>query len=187
MRILRYSIPALILLVGALVPFRAPAQDDSDRQWQQHREAFHGTWVLGVPQSRARSTVDAAIERAVGPMNMLIRGIARPMLRDNKPVNQTISLRFSDENRTITVVFDNRHRYTTPLNQTRRGRDFEGDELRITQRFRGDDLEQVFQADQGTRWNVYSLESDGRMTVTATTQGDMMPQPMRFTLPYRRR
>ena len=37
MRILRYSIPALILLVGALVPFRAPAQDDADRQWQQHR------------------------------------------------------------------------------------------------------------------------------------------------------
>ncbi|MEC7524743.1 MAG: hypothetical protein VYE22_32990 [Myxococcota bacterium] len=187
MRTLRALTPALLLFGALLVPRPAPAQDDADPQWTQHRQAFQGTWELAIPQARARAIVDRAIDQTVNAMSFFVRGIARPMLRDNTPVNETIALTFADDARRITVVFDGRHRYTTPLGQTRTGRDFEGDELQVTQRFRGDDLEQVFQADQGTRWNVYSLEREGRMTVTATTQGDMMPQPMRFTLPYRRR
>ena len=58
--------------------------------------------------------------------------------------------------------------------------------MNVTQRFRGETLEQVFQADQGTRWNVYTMVGD-RMRVDATTNGDMMPQAMHFALTYRRR
>jgi len=59
--------------------------------------------------------------------------------------------------------------------------------MRVTQRFHADGrLEQVFQTDQGTRWNVYRSTGEGRMRVQATTQGMMMPEPMVFTFDYQR-
>ena len=74
----------------------------------------------------------------------------------------------------------------SPLGATRNGQSLDGETLRVTQRYRDGALEQVFQADQGTRWNMYRILEDGRMRVDATTQGDMMPQPLRFSLTYRR-
>ena len=47
-------------------------------------------------------------------------------------------------------------------------------------------LEQVFQTDQGTRWNVYRITGDGQMQMDATTQGMMMPQPLHFVFDYAR-
>lgn len=148
-------------------------------------QRFDGVWVLAVPVATARQTVETAVDEAVDAMNMLLRGVARPMIRDNTPVNEEIELRFRAANN-IYVRFDNRANYTSPLNGTRRVRTPEGDPMRLTQRFRGSNLEQVFQADNGTRWNTYVPLPDGRMRMDAVTNGDMMPQAMRFSLTYRR-
>lgn len=186
----RRTAPALIvaaLLALALWPARSEVRaQDSGGQFDQLRERFDGVWVLAVPAASARQTVDNAIERAVRAMNMLLRGVARPMIRDNTPINQSIELRFRSGNN-VFCRFDTGATYTTPLGATRNGESLDGATLRVTQRFRDGGLEQVFQADQGTRWNVYHRLPDGRMRVDATTQGDMMPQPLRFSLTYRRR
>ncbi|MCB9598351.1 MAG: hypothetical protein H6719_36895 [Sandaracinaceae bacterium] len=175
-------LPALIPLIAALAwPSPAPSQDS----WDVMSQRFDGVWVLAVPVATARQTVETAVDEAVDAMNMLLRGVARPMIRDNTPVNEEIELRFRAANN-IYVRFDNRANYTSPLNGTRRVRTPEGDPMRLTQRFRGSNLEQVFQADNGTRWNTYVPLPDGRMRMDAVTNGDMMPQAMRFSLTYRR-
>ncbi len=175
-------IPALAILVSALAsPAAAPGQD----RWEIMRERFDGVWRLAVPVATARRTVYGAIDDAVGAMNYFLRGVARPLIRDNTPVNEEIELRFREGNRLYTR-FDQRARYTSPLNGTRRVTTPDGDPMRVTQRFRGDTLEQVFEADNGTRWNVYTILPDGRMRMSATTNADMMPEPLRFSLTYRR-
>lgn len=170
----------------------APAQVQDSRaapsrtaQFEELRGRFDGVWRLAVPAASARRTVDSAIDRAVNAMNMLLRGMARPMIRDNTPINQSIELRFRQGNN-VYCRFDTGAEYTTPLGATRNGQSLDGETLRVTQRYRDGALEQVFQADQGTRWNMYRILEDGRMRVDATTQGDMMPQPLRFSLTYRR-
>lgn len=182
-------VPALLagaLVALALWPSTAQPQDGRAAQLEQLRERFDGHWVLAVPTASARRTVDNAIERAVNAMNMLLRGMARPMIRDNTPINQSIELRFRSVDE-VYCRFDTGATYTTPLGATRNGQSLDGETLRVTQRYRDGAFEQVFQADQGTRWNQYHLLDDGRMRVDATTQGDMMPQPLRFSLAYRKR
>lgn len=181
MRPLR-TIPALLALIAALAwPTPAPSQD----RWDVMSQRLDGVWRLAVPLATAEQTVEGAVNEAVNAMNMLLRGVARPMIRDNTPVNREIELRFREGNN-IYVRFDNRARYTSRLNGTRTVRTPDGSDMRLTQRFRDETLEQVFAADNGTRWNTYIPLPDGTMRCDAVTQGDMMPQPMRFSLTYRR-
>ena len=182
MRLVRALPPVSLIALALLWPSPAHPQDNFDTM----SERFDGLWVLDVPRARAERTVDRAVEQAANSMNLLVRQVARPLLRANTFVNYEIELRFRSNNR-IFVRFDQRARYTSTVGRTRVVQTPEGDPLNLTQRFRGETLEQVYQADQGTRWNVYTMLDNGRMRVDATTQADMMPQPMHFALTYRRR
>lgn len=167
----------------ALWPSAARPQD-AESPFERGRASFHGTWRLEGTVENARETIDSAIERAVGPMNFFVQGIARDQLRENTPLNRRIDLYFRDGER-INVRFDERYSYTTRIGRTTRY-DNDGDEMRVTQRWRGEQLEQIFATDAGTRWNLYTSTGPDRMSCQATTQGMMMPQPMSFTLHYRR-
>src|SRR5690349_2474396 len=140
-----------------------PAQQPAS-EWDQMRGRFHGTWRLAIPHATARQNVDAAIEQAVGAMNYFVRGVARDQLRDNTPLNRRIDLLFEDGER-INVRFDERFSYTTRMGRTTRFETPEGDEMRVTQRFREGMLEQVFATDAGTRWNVYESTGEGTLRV----------------------
>jgi hypothetical protein len=175
------------LSLSAAWPSHARLQDAAPTSplFEQHRARFHGTWRLAITQERGRQIVDGAIEQTVDAMNFFLRPLARTQLRDNTPLNRRIDLRFLDGER-IAVTFDGRLTYTTRVGRTERYTTPEGAAMRVTQRLHADGrLEQVFAADQGTRWNVYHPTGDG-MRVEATTQGMMMPQPLYFTLDYRR-
>jgi hypothetical protein len=182
----RRLLPPIVSIMLALAPSPASTQGETpDPQFERFRERFHGTWRLEGTVERARTTVDAAIEQTVNAMNFFVRPIARTQLRDNTPLNRRIDIFFRDGQR-INVRFDERYSYTSRIGRTTRVTTPEGDEMRVTQRFRDDGtLEQVFETDQGTRWNVYTITDDG-MTCGATTQGMMMPQPLYFSLSYRR-
>jgi hypothetical protein len=176
-------VPLAIVAAATIWPSAARPQEPDP--WTTMNARFDGTWVGVVSPAEARRTIDAAIEQAVSAMNYFVRPVARPMIRDNTPVNLEIELRFREANN-IYVRFDDRANYTTPLGRTRRVQTPEGDAMRVTQRFRGETLEQVFQTDQGTRWNVFTSIGENRIRMDATTQGEMMPQPMHFALTYRR-
>ena len=183
----RRFVPVLASLLFAGAAF-APVASTQERssEFETMRTRFEGTWILAVPQARARQTVDRAIDRAVNAMSFFMRPIARPMIRDNTPVNRQITLAFLSNNR-IRVTFDTGATYTTTVGRPARGETLEGDPMTVTQRFRDGTLEQVFQADQGTRWNVYTSTGEGRLRIAATTSADMMPRPLVFQLDYRRR
>ncbi len=185
----RRLLPALLLLAAALWPSPARMQDaPADPHLVELRSHFQGTWRRTANEQRARRVVDSAIDQAVNAMNFFVRGIARGQLHDNTPLNARIDLLFGDDGR-ITVMFDGdaHRRYRSRLGQTVRVRTPDGTEMRMTQRFQeGGKLEQVFQTDQGTRWNVYESTGEGQMRVGATTQGMMMPQPLYFAFDYAR-
>jgi hypothetical protein len=185
----RLFVPALLLACAALWPSPARMQDaPTDPHYAEFRAHFHGVWRRSVPEARAREVIDAAIEQTVSAMNFFVRGIARGQLRDNTPLNGRIDLLFADDGR-ITVMFDgdSHRRYRSRIGHTVLVHTPDGAEMRMTQRFRDDGkLEQVFQTDQGTRWNVYESTGEGRMRVAATTQGMMMPSPLFFTFDYAR-
>ncbi|HJL14457.1 MAG TPA: hypothetical protein RMH99_02305 [Sandaracinaceae bacterium LLY-WYZ-13_1] len=180
-----WALAAAVAALAALA-WAAPGRTQA-RSWEDRRERFEGTWRLAYAPSRGQRIVDRAIDRAVAAMPFFSRPIARPMLRDATPVNRRLTLRFSDDRR-ITIRFDDRDRYTTRVGETSgRYRTGDGDPMRITQRFQADGaLEQVFQTEDGTRWYVWRSIGDDRVRVHATTQGDMMPQPMRYALEYER-
>jgi hypothetical protein len=190
---LRRFLPVLALFavapLAAVLAWPSPArpQDAEPAEltpFERGRANFHGTWRLEGTQAQARELVDAAIERSVGAMNFFVQGVARDQLRANTPLNRRIDLEFRDGER-IMVRFDERFTYTTRMSRTTRF-DHDGDEMRVTQRWRGEQLEQVFATDQGTRWNLYTSTGPDRMSCQATTQGMLMPQPLVFTLHYRR-
>ena len=184
MRALRWSLPVVVLAAALLTPRPAYPQDE----WETMRQRFEGTWVLAVPRSEGQATIDRAVNQTAEAMNFFVRGIARPMLAENTPLNRTIRFEFSDaETEQVTVTFvDTGATYTTRPGRPRRLRSLDGSSLRVTQRFREGRLEQVFEAGQGTRWNVYTSTGEDTMRCDATTNGDMLPQAMHFALDYRR-
>lgn len=151
------------------------------------RARFEGRWHLAVTPARANETIDAAVARAAEAMPFFARGIARGRLREGTPLIRRIDLRFDGSGENLTVAFDGR-RYVTPIGRTAvRTRPSDGERLRVTQRLRpSGQLEQVFEADGGTRWYVYTSTGDGTLRMDSTTDSDRMPQPMVFSLDYRR-
>ncbi len=178
----------LMALVSAVMTPVASTQDAAGaRTEEQLRTLLDGTWYLTVSRAQGQVTIDRGIERAVTEMNFFIQGVTRTQIHDSTPVNERIDLDFASDGR-ITVVFDQSFTYVT---RPGIAQDFplpDGGSVNVTQLFRGGHLEQIFTATLGRRWNTYELSADGTtMTVTATTQGPMMPVPVVFSLQYRQR
>lgn len=175
---------APVALALALWPARARPQADDDLT--SARARFEGRWRLAVSEAQASRTIDAAVAQAADAMPFYARGIARDRLRDGTPLIRRIELAF-DESGDLTVSFDGR-RYETPVGRTVvRTRHSDGERMRVTQRLRpSGQLEQVFQTGGGTRWYVYTSTGEGTLRMESTTNSDRMPQPMAFTLDYRR-
>lgn len=176
-----------VALALSAVWLPAVAQTPPTDTYDTFRERFNGTWRLSTPLARGRQVIERAVEQTVSAMNFFTRPIARPMLRDATPLNRAIHLRFVGDGR-LSVQFDDQETYVTRIGRTStRYRTSGGDPMRVTQRFRDNgQLEQVFQADDGTRWYVWTLQPDGHARLDSTTNGEMMPQPMHYTLEYQR-
>jgi len=181
---------ALVALFTALAPPVARTQDAppaAQRTEAELRQLLDGAWFLHGSATAGQAAIDAAIERAVGEMNFFLQGVTRSQLREKTPLNRRIDIDFPDDGR-ITVGFDQRFTYTTRPGVAQAFTLPDGAEVEVTQHFRDGHLEQYFGHSLGRRWNAYALSPDGRtMTVTATQQGPMMPQPVHFTLQYRQR
>lgn len=181
---------ALLALITVLAPTAARTQDatsPAQRSEAELRQLLDGAWFLQGSATAGQAAIDAAIERAVGEMNFFLQGVTRTQLREKTPLNRRIDIDFPADGR-ITVGFDQRFTYTTRPGVAQPFTLPDGAEVEVTQHFRDGHLEQYFGHSLGRRWNAYSLSADGRtMTVTATQQGPMMPQPVHFTLQYRQR
>lgn len=87
----------------------------------------------------------------------------------------------------VTVETDT-YKLTTPRNGTLENWErSEGDLIDVTTRLQGERLEQVFDAEDGRRVNVYTLSMDGEtLTMDVTVTSPKLDSPLTYRMVYRR-
>lgn len=180
-------IPRLSVLLAVLVLSLASAA-------QLHAQAapsFQGTFVR---DAAAGDDMDVVIQNALpkikSTLGRIFKGAARKRLMEvNRPYAW---IRFTPEGNMVTVESES-WKVTTPRNGTlaewpRRGADGKTEKIRVTTETQGSTMTQRFQAEDGTRTNVYSLSPDGRtLTVNVTVTSEKLTGPVTYKLVYRRR
>ena len=142
------------------------------------------TYTL-VPDSS--DDVKAAVNRTVQHMSFLTRPTARRRLTRLNPIPEHVQLGITADS--LWVTFDGLNPMVTP----RDGSEvswrcaLNNDSYRIRAVQAGDTLEQVFTATDGERTNalVFDPES-GRLAVHVTVTSHRLPQPLEYTLVFRR-
>lgn len=175
---------ALILGTGssALADDTAPKAEASPTA---ARDRFTGsyTYVGGEAQKAA---LEKAIEKATDSMFFATRGIARSRLRDKTQIRSVVGFSFGGGNITSTATG------ITPAVSPESGSPVPyksgGDTVQLSQKLNANgQLVQSFTADDGGRTSTYVLSADGKtLTVNLVIQSKKLPEPVRYTLSYRR-
>jgi hypothetical protein len=172
--------------LAALAPVGHSQSTPAVRSQAELKTQFTGRWQLAISRDQAVQRIAAGTERAVTEMNALLQGITRSQIRERNPPNSWFELSFAQPDR-ILVTFDTNYSYDTHAGHAQDTTTRDGTDVNVNQYFRGEQLEQVFAATMGRRWNVMTVSPDGRsLTLNATIQGPMMPVPVAYSLPYRK-
>lgn len=163
--------PFLLLAAFALA---APAQDPAQAP------TWAGTWTLTAP-----GDIPAAIDRATASLGFITRPIARSRLKKLNPAYQRVVLQQAGGE--VRVQFDQR----TPMAMPADGRPVawtrEDDEtFQVKAQPSGAELVQHYQGQDGARTNRFRLEAAGTLTLSVTVTSGKLPQPLTYTLTYRR-
>ena len=146
-------------------------------------ESFQGSFRYNAGAS---DDVDQAINRAIAPLNTLVRQVARPRLRSvTRPAERIAIASTSDA---LRIVWDP----CAPIVVTGNGAsvDWKGEDgqsIKVGAEFANDRLSLVFRAQDGQRSDLYSLSPSGdALTVNVTVASDRLPKPLIYKLVYRR-
>ena len=155
----------------------------------QAQQQLGGTWTLNRQQS---DDINAKINTAVARMNVVVRQIARPRLRStNTPYPQLV---IHTDGGNYRVDMQGRPSVTSPANGSpvlwhretgRVCQQVRGDCVRVTTTWGNGHLTQTFQAEDGQRVNVYSVEGN-TLTMNVTITSPRLPNPLTYKLVYNR-
>lgn len=140
-----------------------------------------GSWSLA-----SAPDVPAAIDRAITPMNFLLRPFARARLKKTNLVYQHLQVNLAPGE--AVIQFADR----PPLHLPADGSPIllawdHGETLTITAHLNGDDLEQTFQAKDGERTNVFHVDPDSHLLeFKVTVRSAQLPAPVTYTIDYQR-
>jgi hypothetical protein len=167
---------AFWMVLGLVAVVAAPGSAQSN-------EAFQGTFALVQAQS---DNVDAAINQAIGRMNIATRQVARGRLRKTNQPYRTLAI--STPGSSVSVVTDGRAAIVTPASGTAvKWKREDGEVLDVSTAWEANRLRQTFAAEDGRRVNVYTLSPDGRtLTLNVTVTSGRLPQPLTYKLVYQR-
>jgi uncharacterized membrane protein len=178
MRRQRIALFAVLALLAA-IPVQVNAQQSQLR----------GNWRLNREQS---DDINAKINTAVARMNVVVRQIARPRLRSTNVAYPTLAITYDNTN--VRIDMAGRPSVSSPANgqpvlwQRETGRtctQMRGDCVRVTTEWRDGALHQTFQAEDGRRVNVFTVNADGSvMTMNVTVTSPRLPQPFIYKLVY---
>ncbi len=145
-------------------------------------EPFLGRYEA-VDLGQHASTIDRAILEGTEAMGPLRRSVGRRRLHAvNRPVRV---LRIVREGARLVTEFDG-DRYVAPLSgAVQRGRDPEGEIVRISYRVAGDTLRARYVGDDGEKRIGFQL-AGGNLRMGVTLSSDQLPGPIRYQLAYRR-
>lgn len=147
-------------------------------------EPFFGTYEA-VDFAGQSAIIDRAIMNGTEAMGPLRRSVGRRRLHAvNRPVR---TLRILHEGSSVVTDFDG-DRYVAPLTGAwQRGRDPEGERIRVSYRVVGNTLRARYIGDDGEKQIHFALAASGRLEQTSTLLSDQLPAPIRYRLAYRRR
>ncbi len=151
------------------------------------RQRYGGTYQF-VGGEAERGAVAAAVERAVAPMSFLARGIARSSLIARAEIRQAIGIFFADDG-TVAVLSPGELPESTPADGTPvRVVNRFGDESELSQQFINGVFVQRGRTDDGSGSTIFELQPDGQtLIVHRTMESSKLPQPVKYTLTYRRK
>lgn len=177
---MRFQPRTIVGALLALLALSAPLHAQGEPGW---RGTFHRD--AGDSDSM-KKIVDAGMAR-LGKMYRVwpISSEAKRRLEDTNRPSEHIE--FRPEGGSLTVVTD-AYRLTTPRNgRLERWERKKGDFIDVTTRSEGARIEQVFDAEDGRRVNVYSLSPDGStLTLDVTVTSPKLSSPLTYRQVYRR-
>ena len=135
-----------------------------------------------VPEKSAN--LDAAIEQAVAEMSFIKRPFARSRLKKTNSVYRTVAIsRTADE---IVIALNG-----TPIRMPKGGQPVkwkrdDGELFDVSAAWHETAVDQTFKAEDGTRTNTFKLNSDGTLSMDVTIRSEQLPQPIKYSIAYRR-
>ncbi len=141
-----------------------------------------GTFAL---DRAASDDVKAAVDRAAGKFNFVLRPFARSRLTKANPVPKKVRIAYTAAD--VSVQLDG----APPLVAPRDGRKVtwkrdDGALFELTAHLEGGVLRQSFKGEDGERTNVYRLRPDGKLAMEVTLTSPRLDKPITYTLVYRR-
>jgi hypothetical protein len=142
-----------------------------------------GTWRFVPEQSEP---IDQAVDKAVGHLNFLIRGIARNRLRGaNKPISRII-IQYPDNDIYISFRDDE-----PPTVSPRTGAFVpytraDGEVVQVQTEIGPGSIRQFFDSDDGQKAHHYRLRPDGTMALEVTVFSERLREPFTYTWVFRR-
>jgi hypothetical protein len=163
----------------AQLPLGRPAMAEENAR-QRYAGTFH--FAGGEPE---RVALEHAIDGSVRDLSWVTRGIVRRRLRERAGIAPWVTFSFPPG--WIRTVIPGRPPAMSPDSGAAVDYPFEGETLRMTQRFEGARLLQVFQAREGFRVNDYVPDDQDRALVLhVTIESPRLGRPLHYTLTYRR-
>jgi hypothetical protein len=130
--------------------------------------------------------VDKAIEKAIEPMNFIVRAVAKGRLQGTNHPYKTVTI--SSEGDKISITTDGRAPIVGANGATFKWtRPEDGEKLDVMLKLAGNKLEESFTSPDGKRVNVFETSADGKkMSMHVTVTSGKLPKPMTYKLGYKR-
>jgi len=145
---------------------------------------LNGTWSYSGGEAQKQGRLDA-IEEAIQHLPRLFRGGARKRLRRSalEPTRYAVL----DSGETLTISLDDGPSRTTPLDGTpvEFEDDGRGERLVLTRTRQGNTIHSVGRVGEGTATSSFHFDGD-RLDVEITLASKQLPEPVRYTLSFRR-
>lgn len=137
--------------------------------------------------ARAKKQVKAGIEKCANESNFLIRGFVRDALTDSNKVCSKLDVVFSGDD--VYIQCDGGIKHITPKSGAQKTvKSADGKKTyRLKQKVSGSSFTQVYKGKDGVRTNVYTLNSDGSLTLRVKVTSPKLAAPLRYTIKYARR
>jgi hypothetical protein len=146
----------------------------------------NGRFLLAEAPPAYQPRLDTAVERAIASLHFAIRPLARHRLRPAvyETVCADLSLHLTEELFAVQCAGDE------PETRHFDGRDSTftdgGDPYRVTFAFEGRSLTVTYAGPRGGQSNTYEFDAAGALRLHGSIFSSSLPEPLRWTLPYRR-
>lgn len=150
--------------------------------------ALSGTWRLQGSVEAARTQIQAAVNPAVAPLTPDIQRMARARISESTGIPTQIVIEATADRLRVQVSGDEEHVFEGAPGASQNVYSRSGVRAQLTQTYRPDGgIEQRFRAMDGTQWNFYSPQSDGRtMFLDVLMRSQRLAGDIRFRLVYTR-